>query len=127
MKTLNLELLLQLHVLAIKQSGGSEGIRDMGRLESALASQSQEVFGEELYKNIFEKSAAITRAIIADHPFVDGNKRTGMLCGITFIEINGYKTDIPEGMLEDFAVQIAVEKCDVAEIANWFEKNSQKR
>lgn len=50
MNTISLEQLLQLHVLAIKHFGGSDGLRDLGRLEAALATQEQEVFDEELYK-----------------------------------------------------------------------------
>lgn len=64
------------------------------------------------------------RGIIADHPFVDGNKRTGMLVALTFIEINSYKTFIKNGELEDFAVQIAVEKCGIPEIAKWLRAHS---
>jgi death-on-curing protein len=127
MKSLTLEQLLQLHVLAIRQSGGSDGIRDIGRLEAAVATQLQEVFGEELYKEIFEKAAALCRGIIADHPFIDGNKRSGMLVGITFLEINGYILKVPKGDLEDFAVHIAIEHLDIPAIAAWFEKFAVKQ
>ncbi len=125
MLMITLEQLLQLHVLAIEKFGGSDGVRDLGRLESALASQSQEVFEEELYKTVFAKAAALVRAIIADHPFVDGNKRTGMLAGLTLVEMNGYVTEIKKGDLEDFAVQVAVEHLSVEQIAEWLECHSE--
>lgn len=127
MKTINIEQLLQLHVVVIKETGGSNGLRDLGRLEAALATQTQEVFGEELYKTIFEKAAALARGIIGDHPFVDGNKRTGILAGITLMEINGFRFIAKTGELEDFAVKVAVDKLDVPAIADWLEKNSKKR
>ena len=126
MKNLSLEQLLQLHVLVIRQSGGAEDLRDIGRLEAAIATQTQEVFGEELYKGTFQKAGAICRGIIADHPFIDGNKRTGMLAALTFIELNGYTFTAPQGMVEDFAVQVAVEHLDIPAIAAWLEKFAVK-
>lgn len=124
MKYIKLEALLALHVMAIGQYGGSEGIRDLGRLEAALATQTQEVFDEELYVGVFAKAAAMIRGIIGDHPFQDGNKRTAMLTGITFMELNGYSFIAQKGELEDFAVSIAVDHLDVPAIARWLESHS---
>ena len=126
MKYIGLEQLLQLHVLVIRQSGGSDGLRDLGRLEAAIATQTQEVFGEELYKGALEKAAALCRGIIADHAFVDGNKRTGMLAALTLIELNGYCFDGKDGELEDFAVIVAVEYLEVSAISVWLKSHSKK-
>ncbi len=127
MNRITLEQLLQLHVLVIRQSGGSDGLRDLGRLEAVIATQYQEVFGEELYKGLFEKAAAMCRGIIADHPFMDGNKRTGMLVAATSLEVNGYIFQIKQGELEDFAVQVAVEHLDVPRIAAWLNAHAKKK
>ncbi len=127
MKLLTLEQLLQIHVLLIEQTGGSQGLRDLGRLESAIATQTQNVFGEELYAGPTEKAAALIRGIIADHPFVDGNKRTGMLAGLTFLKINHIDFKTSKGSIEDFAVKIAVEKLDIKAIAKWLEDFSRER
>lgn len=121
---LSLEQILQMHSLVISQTGGSEGVRDMGRLHSAVATQQQEVFGHELYPSLHDKAAALIRAIICDHAFVDGNKRTGMLAGLTLLEVNGIITQIPKGELEDFAVQVAVEHLEIPAIAEWLRRNS---
>lgn len=126
MKFLTIEHILQLHVLAIKGFGGSEGLRDLGRLESAIATQAQEVFGEELYLTLHDKAAAMCRGIIGDHPFADGNKRTGMLVALTFLEINGFNFTTSQGELEDFAVQVATEKLDVPAISKWLQKYTAK-
>ncbi len=127
MKWLNIDDLELIHMQIIDASGGSDGTRDRGRLESALASMQQEVFGKELYPTIFEKAAALTRGIIADHPFVDGNKRTGIMSALTFLNLNGYDTSsLQDQDLEDFAVQIAVDHLEIPEIAAWLEKNSRK-
>jgi death on curing protein len=123
MKTLTLEQLLELHVLVIAQTGGSEGIRDLGRLEAAVATQTQSVFGEELYPKLFEKAAALIRGIISDHAFVDGNKRTGTLAGLTFLEINGKKFKSQTGEIEDFAVRVATEHLDISVITDWLREH----
>lgn len=120
---LTLEQLLEIHALAIDITGGSAGIRDLGRLESAIATQTQNVFGEELYPSIADKAAALIRAIIADHPFVDGNKRTAMLIGITFLEINGSSFVAKPGEIEDFAVSIATRHLDIPIISAWLDKH----
>lgn len=124
MKVLTLEQLLELHVLVIMQTGGSEGIRDLGRLEAAIATQTQVVFGEELYTTMLEKAAAMIRGIIGDHAFVDGNKRTGMLAGLTFLEVNHINFKAQQGELEDFAVKVATEHPEVPAIAAWLKTHS---
>jgi death-on-curing protein len=116
---LTLEQLLELHALVVDATGGSTGLRDLGRLESAIATQTQNVFGEELYPEIFDKVAAIIREIIADRPFVDGNKRTAMLSGITLLELNGASFSAKTGEIEDFAVKIATRHIDVPDISLW--------
>lgn len=119
MNVLSLEHLLEIHALVVEATGGSTGLRDLGRLEAAIATQTQSVFGEELYPNLIDKAAAIIRSLIADHPFVDGNKRTAMLAGLTFLEINGVHFAAEPGEIEDFAVKIATGKLDVPSIVTW--------
>lgn len=116
---LSLEQLLELHALAVNHSGGSSGVRDLGRLEAAVATQSQEVFGQELYGSAQEKAAAFMRGIVQDHPFIDGNKRTAMLAGLTLLEVNGLQFVAKKGEVEDFAVRIATDHLDVSAIAEW--------
>jgi len=116
---LTLEQILELHALVIKETGGSIGLRDLGRLESSIATQTQNVFGEELYPKIEDKSAAIIRSIIADHPFVDGNKRTAMITGLTLLILNNKHFQFRPGEIEDFAVNIAIEHLDVPKISIW--------
>ena len=70
---------LSIHKIVIEKFGGSQGIRDINGLESALARAFQTFRGEELYSSIEEKAAAIGESIIMNHLFVDGNKRTGYL------------------------------------------------
>jgi death-on-curing protein len=123
MTILTLEQLLELHALIIEATGGSMGLRDLGRLEAAIATQTQNVFGEALYPNIVDKAAAMIRGIIADHPFVDGNKRTAMLTGLTILELNGGIFTAEVGEIEDFAVKIAIEHLDVPQISIWLQRH----
>lgn len=125
-KAIDLEQLLMLHGLILAQDGGSDGVRDLGRLEAALATQFQEVFGTELYPSVHNKAAALMRGVVADHPFVDGNKRTATLAGLTILKVNGVNLTATNQELENFAVSIAVEHFSVEEITAWLEKHSTK-
>ncbi len=119
MIVLTLEQLLELHALVIESTGGSAGLRDLGRLEAAVATQTQNVFGEELYPTITDKASALIRGVIADHAFVDGNKRTAMLAGLTLLRINELPFKAEQGEIEDFAVAIATNNLDVPAISAW--------
>lgn len=126
MKWLTLQDLELLHMQIIDASGGSEGVREVGRLKSALAAQRQEVFGEELYPTIHDKAAVLLRGIIADHAFVDGNKRTGVMAALLFLNLNGVDTSALEDQeLEDFAVSVATDHLSVEQIAAWLEEHSK--
>src|SRR6266404_7310688 len=110
---LSLKEILRLHFQVIEDFGGSHGVRDEGRLSSLELSPQQEVFGTEQYPGNFEKAAVYMRNLIGDHPFVDGNKRTGVTAAGVFLMRNGYVLSATPQELEDFAVRIAVEKLEV--------------
>lgn len=121
MNALSLEHLLEIHALVVGATGGSAGLRDLGRLEAAIATQTQNVFNEELYPSIVDKTAAVVRGIIADHPFVNGNKRTAILAGLTLLEINHVQFSAEPGEIEDFAVQVATHKLDIPAVVSWLQ------
>lgn len=81
---------LALHDRLLALHGGAEGVRDEGLLKSGLA-RPQQHFAYSESPNIFEMAAAYTGGIVGNHPFVDGNKRTGFVVGILFLELNGYR------------------------------------
>ncbi|MCW1908157.1 MAG: type II toxin-antitoxin system death-on-curing family toxin [Candidatus Saccharibacteria bacterium] len=126
MKYFTLEELLLLHFKIVEDYGGSHGVRDEGRLESAIAAPQQVVFGVELYSSVYEKAATYARAIVADHPLVDGNKRTAITSATIFLHRQGMVLKASPKELEDFAVKIAVEHLDVPMIAAWFKAHSKK-
>ena len=88
---LSQEKVLLLHELITRETGGDPNIRDTALLNSALESAFQTFGGQELYPTREEKGASIGFALIANHAFVDGNKRIGMFILLTFLEVNGVK------------------------------------
>ena len=85
------EKVLLLHKLIAEETGGDANVRDIALLESALESAFQTFDGKELYPTKEEKAARIAYALIANHAFVDGNKRIGMYVLLTFLETNGVR------------------------------------
>jgi death-on-curing protein len=118
------EILLT-HFKLIERYGGSHGVRDLERIRSVVQAVQQEVFGVEQYPTLFEKAAVYIRNIITEHPFGDGNKRTGITVGIQFLLHNGIPFTAKKGELEDFAVQVATDHLDVPAIAAWLKAHCE--
>lgn len=89
MKILTKKQILLLHNELISEFGGIAGIRDEGLLDSAINAPFQSFGGEELYPTLLEKAARLGYGIISNHPFLDGNKRTGTHVMLVFLNING--------------------------------------
>lgn len=119
MHCLTLEDILKLHFQIIQDFGGSHGVRNEHRLQSVVEAPKQEIFGEEQYVGVIEKAAVYLRNIVGDHPFADGNKRTGITVAAVFMMRNGVRLTAKPKELEDFAVQVAVDHLDVATITRW--------
>jgi death on curing protein len=81
---------LALHSRLLALHGGAGGLRDRGLLQSALARPQQQYAYAET-SDIIDMATAYTAGIVRNHPFVDGNKRTGFVVGILFLELNGYR------------------------------------
>jgi len=120
-KWITLEACQMLHGILIADYGGDAGIRDQGRLESALA-RPQNLFSYEKAK-LSQLAAAYATGIIEGHPFVDGNKRTGFILAALFLEINGTKFDAPEVEVVVQTIGLASGKVTEAEYARWLESS----
>ena len=83
------EQILLLHTQLIETTGGSDGIRDLGLLESALESPFQSYGGEELYPSIQAKAARLCYGLVKNHAMIDGNKRIGCHATLVFLALNG--------------------------------------
>ena len=123
----NLEEILLLHFKVVEDYGGSHGVRDENRLRSVVEAPASNVFGEDQYKTLYEKAAVYMRNIIADHPFYDGNKRSGVTVSVIFLMRNKIILTATPKELEDFAVTVAVEHLEINEIAQWLETHSKKK
>ena len=91
MRYLTVGEVLEIYSRVMEQSGGSVGILNLGALESAAAQPRMTFHGEELYPTIVEKASALGFSLIQNHPFVDGNKRTGHAAMEAFLMFNGYE------------------------------------
>lgn len=115
---------LAIHEQVVKIHGGSAGIRDIGGLKSAIARPFQSFGGEDLYPTAFEKAAAIGESLIMNHPFVDGNKRTGYVLLETLLRIEGYKISASDDKLYDFVIDISTGKLHFEQIVEWLKANT---
>ena len=86
---LDLEDVLELHALQLARYGGADGLRDRGLLESALAQPQATFDGAFVHDGLFVMAAAYLFHIVQNHAFVDGNKRTGLLAALVFLDLNG--------------------------------------
>jgi death on curing protein len=124
---LTLDEVIEIHRDMIERYGGSAGIRDEGLLESAVA-MPQAGFGEQyLHSSIFEMAAAYLFHIVKNHPFVDGNKRTGAMAAFTFLKLNHLTVNASEIKFEGLVRGVAEGKVGKEKIAEFFRKNSKRR
>ena len=123
---ISIDDILQLHKLSIEKFGGSHGLRDFGLLESAVARPYQTFGGEDLYPEIFGKAAAITESIIINHPFIDGNKRTGFLAMFTMLKEDNYRLTVNQEAAYTFTIKISTGEINFEGIVDWLKNNTSK-
>ena len=122
---ITIKIILRLHDLSIINYGGSQEIRDQGLMESAIARPYQTFNGEDLYPTVFEKAAALTESIIINHPFIDGNKRTGFLAMLIILEIGNLKITASNDAIYNFTIQISTGEIKFEEIVTWLKNNTE--
>ena len=113
------EKVLLLHKLLVEQTGGSDGIRDFGLLDSALESAYATFGGEDLFPTKEEKAARIGVGLVSNHAFVDGNKRIGMYVMLTFLEVNGIPIDATDEEVVEVGLRLAEGKMQYEELLQW--------
>jgi len=118
---------LYLHQEIIERSGGSAGVRDQGLLESAVYRPQASFGGEDLYPDLFSKAAALGYSIIKNHPFVDGNKRTGFEAMRLLLRLNGYDIQASLNAKFDFVLAIGEGNLKEQAIADWLKQRSRRR
>jgi death on curing protein len=116
--------ILKLHEASIDDYGGAKGVRDIGLLESAIARPFQ-TFGEKnLYKTTFEMAAALGESLIINHPFIDGNKRTGLVGMLSLLFEYNIQLKATEEEMYDITIKISTGEIKFEEIVIWLKNNS---
>ncbi len=116
------DTVLLLHTLLCEKTGGSDGIRDSALLESALSAAFQTFGGEELYPTLEEKAARLGFSLIANHAFIDGNKRIGVLAMLTFLYINGRPLSTSNEEIVRMGLSVAAGEMDYAALLSWIKQ-----
>jgi death-on-curing protein len=119
MQYVTLDEVLKLYRRIIERYGGSVGVHNLGALESTLAQPHMTFGGEELYPTIVEKAAALGFSLIKNHPFVDGNKRTGHAAMEVFLVLNGFEIDAPVDEQQRVVLQVASGELERKEFTDW--------
>jgi death-on-curing protein len=114
---------LAIHDMMLAQHGGLAGVRDDGLLESAL-SKPRHLFAYTS-PTLAELAASYAAGTILNHPFLDGNKRTGFMVAATFLELNGMEVTATEESVIDMTLALASGKLKQPAYAEWLSENSR--
>ncbi|HPM81316.1 MAG TPA: type II toxin-antitoxin system death-on-curing family toxin [Candidatus Anammoximicrobium sp.] len=119
MRYLSLAEVLEIHRRVLTQSGGADGVRDLGAIESAVTQPEMTFGGDELYPTIEAKAGAICFSLVMNHPFVDGNKRVGHAAMETFLVLNGHELRADVDDAEEVILQLAAGHLTRVEFVDW--------
>lgn len=119
MKRLSIPQIVMMHSALIKETGGLDGIRDENLLDSAVNAPFQTFGGEYVYKTLEAKAARLGYSLVKNHPFVDGNKRIGMLAMLVFLEINGIELTCSEQDIIETGIKLAAGEMDDKQLLEW--------
>jgi death on curing protein len=117
--------ILAIHADQIARYGGAGELRDVALLESALAMPQASFDGELLHPTLEEMAAAYLFHLVKNHPFVDGNKRTGLMAAIAFLGLNGRRLVAEPGALGDLVLGVAEGQRSKADVAVFLRENSE--
>ena len=117
---LNLDDVLHIHRNTIENEGGTDGVREIALIDSAVAAPRASFGGEYLYEDLAGMTAAVMFSLISNHGFVDGNKRVGTLAALVFRSVNGEETYPPAGLLEGVALAVASGTMGRDDLTQWW-------
>ena len=121
---IRLDAVLAMHEESLMLHGGPEGVRDLGLMESALARPKNLLAYSEEMPSLAQLAAAYPKGIVANHPFVDGNKRTAFIVSVTFLRLNGLQlTAAKEDRVLTFW-RLAAAEISEPELAIWFAEHT---
>jgi death-on-curing protein len=124
---LDVDEVIELHASQLELFGGGAGLRDQGLLESAVA-QPQASFGGHLaHDGLFAMAAAYLFHLVSNHPFVDGNKRIGLIAALVFLDLNGVSIAHPTEALYELTMGVAEGRINKAAVAAELERVAKSR
>ena len=115
---------LFIHARLTDETGGDHLLRDVGLLASAVARPRAAFAGSDLYPSLEAKAAALMQSLILNHPFLDGNKRTGITAAALLLLRNGYRLTADNAGLERFTFAVVNGQQSFQEMAAWFRAHS---
>jgi len=118
-KKLTKEQILMIHRELIETHGGSDGLRDEGSLDSALAAPFQTFDGKSMLPTIQQKAARLGYGLIMNHPFIDGNKRIGVHVMLTVLAMNGIELEYTQKELYETILRVAASEISFGELLSW--------
>ena len=121
MKILTKDQIILLHAQLIKETGGMEGIRDEGLLDSAILSPFQSFDGKDLYPSVLEKGARLGFGLVQNHAFVDGNKRIGAHAMLVFLTLNGFAFSYTQKELTEIVLSVAAGEKNCDDLLLWLQ------
>lgn len=121
---LSFDEIIQLHKKEIDIFGGSHGIRDRNLLYSAIGQADLFLFGEPFYKDAYIIAAVYAYHIIKNHPFVDGNKRTGILVSLIFLQMNNVNLVATKDEIYNLAIDIAASRINKDDVIQFFKEHT---
>ena len=124
---LTLDEVLGIHADQIRRYGGTGGLRDLGLLRSALAMPQTTFDDEFLHGTIFEMAAAYLFHLARNHPFVDGNKRTALMCALVFLGLNGHRLEADPDAVYHLVDGVASGDVDKARVAVFLREHAIPR
>lgn len=125
MRRLSKRQVLLLHGQLLSQSGGLQGVRDEGLLESALEAPFQAFGDTDAYPSLQQKAARLGYGLIKNHPFADGNKRSGAHAMLVFLALNGVELSYSQKELSDIILAVAAGEKEYKDLLSWLLKHQE--
>lgn len=119
MKKLTKEQIIMLHSELIRETGGVDGLRDEGLLDSALNAPFQGFGDTDIFPSLQQKGARLGYGLVCNHAFVDGNKRIGAHAMLVFLSLNGIELEYTQQELSDIVLHIASGALQFEDLLMW--------
>lgn len=119
----SIESIVEFHSHIVRECGGQDGVRDKGLLDSALNAPFQSFDGIDLFPSVLDKAARLAFGIIENHPFIDGNKRTGVHVMLAFLRANGVYVNCSQSDLIEIAIAVAEGRANQDDLLDWLNEH----